>query len=224
MSGRPIPASESVLLDYTSPSFSKALSKAIRLRHYSVAGSILVFVLLKAVIFISTSLFFVGPALHRDSVSIQYTNTFSTSDLVPLADYGTEYHSNVWYDPPFVASDPSLWSYLARLNNNATNFTNDATSRDHVYQGYSLSEPPQKLKTVVGPVDVFLPRVSCEAARLLHNESSSDYSFETPDYSTGELIETETAWDTNGTTDTSRKAIYCLVSRLDYGMAEQQCG
>lgn len=83
------PYSECVLLDYTSPFFGITFVRALRLRHYPVAASVLIFVLLKLIILASTAVFFVGPSSKGVMIPVEYTSRFSGSNLRTDPAYST---------------------------------------------------------------------------------------------------------------------------------------
>lgn len=170
LSGKPTPASDGILLDYVSPFFGIAFLKAIRLRHFAVAVSILGLILLKVVIVASTSLFTLGPSTFQRNVDIQYTSTFTTPGQVP--------------------SDKSLWSYLAHINSNDTKDMKDGRYTEIAYQGYQLATSPLNVTSVIIPVDAFIPQVFCEPAELSWDGVRA-WAFKTPDCFVNELTSNE---------------------------------
>lgn len=114
----PMPASESVLPDCVSPFFLTTFFKALRNRHRPVSASVLVFILIKFAILVSTTLFFVGPSSKDATIPIQYRNAFSASDLwknpVYLEDSLFVHETD--YLTRFVGTGTSILAYLAELN------------------------------------------------------------------------------------------------------------
>ncbi|KAK8134973.1 hypothetical protein PG984_006985 [Apiospora sp. TS-2023a] len=186
----PAPASESVLLDYTSPFIGVTLFRALRLRHYPVAASVSVFVLLKLIILASTAVFFVGPSSKSVTVPVEYTSRFSGSDLWTDFAYSTIQQGNDWdwdyqmqageLKARFIGSDKSSWSYLAGLDKVAisTGDAETASKREPVYQGYRLSDEGLNLTRAHVLVDLFLPNVTCEPATLVNDVQNSEWEKE----------------------------------------------
>ncbi|KAK7920114.1 hypothetical protein PG985_008136 [Apiospora marii] len=186
----PAPASESVLLDYTSPFIGFTLFRALRLRHYPVAASVLVFVLLKLVILASTAVFFVGPSEKSVTVPVEYTSRFSGSNLWTEPAYSTLELETEWdweyqmqageLKPRFLGSDKSSWSYLAGLGKTAIS-TGDIEytgKSDPVYQDYEISSAGLNLTETSILVDLFLPNVTCEPATLVDDTQNSAWQKE----------------------------------------------
>lgn len=186
----PAPSSESVLLDYTSPFIGVTLFRALRLRHYPVAASVSVFVLLKLIILASTALFYVGPSSKSVTVPVEYTSRFSGSRLWTEPAYstfglGTEYDWEYQMqagelNARFLGSDKSSWSYLAGLDKVtiSTGDTESARKFDPVYQGYKLPSAGLNLTGASIPVDLFLPNVTCEPATLVDDTQNSKWQKE----------------------------------------------
>ncbi|KAK8040014.1 hypothetical protein PG993_008425, partial [Apiospora rasikravindrae] len=190
LAGRPVPSSESVLLDYTSPFFVTTFIRALRLRHYPVAASVFIFTLLKLIILASTAVFFVGPSSKPVTVPVAYTSRFSGSDLWTDPSYlkpSDQNRSELWdmfapyqvqtgeNEARFLGSDRASWAYLARLNDDMQ----DIGGQGAAHQGYDLSGAGVNLTSAAIPVDVFVPKITCEAATLTDDGQNSPWPNET---------------------------------------------
>ncbi|KAM0425595.1 hypothetical protein ACHAPT_009126 [Fusarium lateritium] len=156
---------KSLLLDYISAFQPTSIFQALKMRHYSVAGTTLSFFLLKLIILISTTLFVVQPSFHHGSFDIEYGNAFDGAAAWTSGDY-----SDMMRDPSETilrgGSDKPVWAYLARINNATPPNTTWRPQDDLVTQSFSVPESKQNITTLKVNVDVFVPKISCESAAL----------------------------------------------------------
>ncbi|KAK8078317.1 hypothetical protein PG996_004487 [Apiospora saccharicola] len=112
----PAPASESVLLDYiTSPFIGVILFRALRLRHYPVAASVLGFVLLKLI----------HPRPHRGLLR------GAVVEIRDGNDWDWDYQMQAGeLKARFLGSDKPSWSYLAGLDKVAISAGDTETAID----------------------------------------------------------------------------------------------
>ncbi|KAJ4258021.1 hypothetical protein NW762_008158 [Fusarium torreyae] len=160
----PVPTSNSLLLDYLSPFQLQSMFQALKSGHYQVAATILSFFLLKGIILVSTTLFIVQPSIHSKSFDIAYQDSFDAAN----AWNSPPYHPRELYNmnPLFTGgSEQWLWTYLARLNNAVANDTTWNPQNGLVTQRFG-PKSTLNLTSLEAPVDVFIPKVTCEDAPL----------------------------------------------------------
>ncbi|KAH8686259.1 hypothetical protein BGZ61DRAFT_313724, partial [Ilyonectria robusta] len=189
---RPVPADKSLLLDYITPFQGTSMIRAIQNGHYAVAATISSFFLLKLIILVSTTLFVVAPSLHAETFAIQYENKFDAADAWASLDYSARgnnkrccYDSSWRYKRGYGAftggSDASVWAYLAKLNEGATNNTHWNPQNGLVTQSFRPPAVEANASSLEAPVDMFVPRISCEDATLSISDpasGSSKFDFE----------------------------------------------
>ncbi|KAF6822646.1 hypothetical protein CPLU01_11890 [Colletotrichum plurivorum] len=164
LSSGPSPAFKSVLVDYISPFQPMACVRAFRNGHYAVFLSILGFLLLKLIILLSTTLFFVQPTLHSETVTVRYLDHFDTESM-----WGRFGYYESLYGAGYDATIRASW------------------------QGASIRLPTlaSNLSTISFPVDSFVPDISCEEASILilpTNISIAWYDLESPNCSAKEVL------------------------------------
>lgn len=171
----PTPASRSVLLDYVSPFQLQTMYKGFKMRHYQVTASILTFFILKGIILISTTLFVVQTATHVEPLDIIYRDVFNASSAWNAYGVGV-----VLPDRPTFhgGSDKYIWNYLARLNNAVANDSFWNTNDGLVTQEFRPLTTSINLTSLEAPVDVFVPKITCEEADLMVNFTESEYKSE----------------------------------------------
>ncbi|KAH6972861.1 hypothetical protein BKA56DRAFT_555774 [Ilyonectria sp. MPI-CAGE-AT-0026] len=188
----PVPADKSLLLDYITPFQGTSMIRAIKNGHYAVAATIFSFFLLKLIILVSTALFVVAPSLHAETFAIQYENKFDAADAWASLDYSARgnnkrccYDSSWRYKRGYGAfsggSDASVWAYLEKLNEGTTNNTHWNPQNGLVTQSFRLQAVEANASSLEAPVDMFIPRISCEDAILSISDpasGSSKFDFE----------------------------------------------
>ncbi|KAI0185467.1 hypothetical protein EV127DRAFT_373032 [Xylaria flabelliformis] len=151
----PQQASKTVLLDYIWPLQVTSFITALKNRHLAVATTILIFVLLKLVMVISTTLFVLGNSTLSQGISIKMQTKFDASKYLNLLYSG-------YFD--FGKTD-SVWDYsilreqyrdVAPPVELSTAFTN-----------YSItSNIPEGASKASTQVDIFQINVTCEVATV----------------------------------------------------------
>lgn len=151
----PVSADSSVLLDYVTPFQAVSLFRALKNRHYAVAVTITSFFLLKFIILLSTALFTPGISLQADSFDIRYENSFNTPGAWNSTDLGDI--------DPWTGPDEPAWAYLGRLNNATTVDPHWKPPGNLVTQKFTgITETKANVTSLQAPVDVFVPKISCE--------------------------------------------------------------
>ena len=171
----PTPASRSVLLDYVSPFQLQTMYKGFKMRHYHVTASILTFFILKGIILISTTLFVVQTATHLEPLDIIYRDVFNASSAWNAYGVGVVLPDRPTFDG---GSDKYIWKYLARLNNGIANDSFWNTNDGLVTQQFRPLTTSINLTALEAPVDVFVPKITCEEADLMVNFTESEYESE----------------------------------------------
>ncbi|KAH7205624.1 hypothetical protein BKA60DRAFT_466459 [Fusarium oxysporum] len=184
----PVVASKSLLLDYVSPFQPFSAFHAFRIGHYRVVATILSFFLLKGIILISTTLFFVQSSLHHQLFNITYRDVFDAEKArTSPAFYSTlQFEDCVFFSG---GSDQGIWNYLARLNDAVANDSTWKTVDGRVTQRFTPPHSGFNLTALEAPVDVFVPHVACEEATLSIDfdvrRSRVEYSWTSDTCSTG---------------------------------------
>ncbi|KAH7183687.1 uncharacterized protein B0J16DRAFT_322421 [Fusarium flagelliforme] len=174
----PTPASRSVLLDYVSPFQLQTMYKVFKMRHYQVTASILTFFILKGIILISTTLFFVQTDTHLATLDIIYQDVFNASSAWN-AYWGAGYHGGRIILTG--GSDKYIWKYLARLDNATANDSLWNVNDGLVTQQFRPLTSSINITSLEALVDVFVPKITCEEADLMVNLTGSEPGH--PEYS-----------------------------------------
>ncbi|CAG9987009.1 unnamed protein product [Clonostachys byssicola] len=165
----PALAEKSILLDYISPIQAMSALTAWKHRHYAVVATIVSFLLLKFVILISTTLFVLVPSFHLEPSDITYSNAFQAAKAWDSGGYfpspGFAYMNA---DRSLLAggSSASVWTYLASLTDGTTGESRFRPPGNMVTQQFAPMVTGSNLTLLEAPIDVFVPKVTCEDAVL----------------------------------------------------------
>ncbi|WZH46645.1 hypothetical protein QYS62_007735 [Fusarium acuminatum] len=172
----PSPVDKSLLLDYITTFQVASILQAIKRRHFAVATSITAFFLLKFIILISTTLFVVRE-ISSDVVSnVTMQDAFDTAKAWSMYQ-GYSVTESEPDDQLFGGGlDSSIWTYLSGLNNVATVEANWRQPEDLVTQRFAYATGTSNVTRLESPVDIFVPKISCEDATLSESESSKYHS------------------------------------------------
>lgn len=153
------PALQSLLLDYLSPWQVQSLVMSAKNKHFLVASSITGFVLLKIMILVSTGLLYSSPTILKQGAVIHIIDKFDASPL-----WGT---TNLTGSGPVRKYNTDLSpikSYVSYLDGDIPMPNN---VEDHiVFQLYETSGFMKNVTTVTAEIDVFVPVVTCEEAKM----------------------------------------------------------
>jgi hypothetical protein len=178
----PSSVDKSLLLDYITTFQVVSIAQALKHRHYAVATSIAAFFLLKFIILISTTLFVVRE-INSDGVSnVTMQDAFNASKAWSMYE---EYSASEAEPEDLLfggGSDSSIWTFLSGLNNVTTHETNWRLPEDLVTQRFAFSTGTSNVTRLERPVDVFIPKISCEDATLSELESIEYRSPSTRNY------------------------------------------
>ncbi|KAF5663644.1 hypothetical protein FHETE_7349 [Fusarium heterosporum] len=169
----PSAADDSLLLDYITTFQVTSIVQALKRRHYAVAATITAFFLLKFIILISTTLFVVKEISAEGSLNVTMQDTFDAAPVWPTYEafiFGvreSEQQSLIFSG----GSDSSIWKYLSRLNNVTTHDTSWGLSDDLATQRFAFTTGTSNVTRLERPVDIFVPKVSCEDATISESES-----------------------------------------------------
>lgn len=156
LSGGPLPADKTVLLDYITPLQAIALWNALRFRHWAVASSIVVFVLIKLTTIISTGLFVLENVSFEDQDQpIEITSKFSSDARLNLGS---------------IDAIPAVVAYSAiEFNLDLP----DGTTSLLAFQPFEPTGPvPPRTYAYNASVEVFVPDWRCDAAVLTYTNAT----------------------------------------------------
>ncbi|OAL44034.1 hypothetical protein IQ07DRAFT_592503 [Pyrenochaeta sp. DS3sAY3a] len=169
----PSPAERSLLLDYITPFQITSFTRAFKRRHYSVAASVAGFFLLKVIILVSTTLFVMRETERSVASDVIFQDAFNASQVWPAyhsfweqPGYSDYYNGNPAFPLFYGGSASSVWTYLARLNNVTNTETEWQLPSDMVTQRFTFSSSAFNVTRLEGPIDIFVPRITCEDAVL----------------------------------------------------------
>ena len=166
----PTKADNSVLLDYVSPMFVTSLITATRRRHYPVAASVAGFIMLKAIILLSTALLVLTPTKSERIGPVALTTNFDADRCVPQSWYddgdvylgfindGSQFDTKT-YD---VSSLPAFT--YAGIQDGRLSSPKD-TQDGLTFQSFKLLSN-QSVRSVAANVSVLKPRITCETAEI----------------------------------------------------------
>ncbi|MBA7489607.1 hypothetical protein ES702_00141 [subsurface metagenome] len=152
MAKGPAPASRSLLLDYVTPLLVKSLWKAIWYRHFNVAATISVFVLIKLITILSTGLF----ALKY----LPFTNLPQDVRVV------TQFDDSLGLEAAAIDDQPALAVYGANIFGLSLP---NGTSSSYAFQQFELTQDaPNGTYTLAAEVDVFVPTWHCDTGSVTY--------------------------------------------------------
>lgn len=182
LSSGPQAADKTVLLDYLSPMQVSSLAMAIKNQHFAVAAAILIFVLLKLVVVISTALFLPGDSLFSQQIQVRLGTRFDSAEFWNMVHPRLKLH-DPWrpgeYEDRYLMHDSDRLNGLTYENISAgpvwayANFRKEyresapPIEKSTAFTNFSaLSElPPRGVRASVN-VDVFEPNATCEIAEV----------------------------------------------------------
>ncbi|KAF4462807.1 hypothetical protein FALBO_10375 [Fusarium albosuccineum] len=162
----PSPANKSLLLDYITPFQVVSIIQALRRRHYAVAASIAAFFLLKLIILISTTLFVVRETNSDAVLNVTMQDAFDAAKVWPKYEAFSVRESEPASSVFGGGSASSIWTYLGKLSNVTTDETDWRLPDDTVTQRFAFSTGRTNVTKLEYPVDIFVPKISCEDATL----------------------------------------------------------
>ncbi|KAI0969982.1 hypothetical protein F4678DRAFT_480704 [Xylaria arbuscula] len=161
----PQPATRTVLLDYIWPLQIKSLAAALKSRHFAVAASILISMILTLIMALSTTLF-----VLRDSHLSQEIQTFRLAKF----DAAIYLRDNMpTFENPYPYSNDPVWDYLNLREK--YHDSPEPVELSTAFTNYSIASIiPQSAGMASVPVEAFSVNVTCEiAAAHLTNKGPS---------------------------------------------------
>ena len=160
-------AERSVLLDYVSPMLPVTLWCALRASHHTVTLSVMVFVLLKITMVVSTGLFVSEPTdVPNSAASLLTTTSFDGSEFASA----TELLNGAVAGK--VGNTASKLLFEANAYTAANLAYPEGLTADAVYQNLALSQESETSQNVSysAEVDALYPDMNCEPAKISYGE------------------------------------------------------